>query len=626
MSNSNFKISKIVNRASYEGNPLQIYEVEHKDGSMISRKDMIALCNDKFLTAFRSKYVDGLISVTIEHPNRYYSADTSYLHDNINFFSSEDYEEFDSDPNEYQSFRISFMPMNHLHNAGGADPNNDCLINCIKKFFTDNKKKFFFQPEVLKEQLKIERTDPIPISRMSEVETYMNDVINLGQSITNPYAIHVSGDVEYISPIQTNKVIRIVLNNGHYIIDQKVRKIRDRSFDERTIVLYEFDDGAINSYDGHSESVMTQQEFEELNTVSSSVLLVNSTTFKKSNYVKSQKRKELTLVDIYELYIEMADEMKRESDGKFNFYKTGSFKQMALNYFYDITKAVQPEEITATESQWIEKASYGALTHWESYKGNVVAYDVNSMYPYVMHKNQHYFPMKEGQFQTLDKISEKPEYGIYRAIISKPDGKPYKMFQFNKLNYYTHLTIETAFVYGLTVELIIDGKPNALTYTKDKLMNGAFLFQRYVKELYALKLKKVKGSKDLLSILWGGCTETKLYEYYDHDDRDTNITEAVIFKIHAGDKISIKCHHIKHKLHRTNWGRIKAFVLSYARNHMFYCFRRFEDDIVRINTDCIYLRKDSDLIKTGTNIGNLKLEYKGYIEISGLNKMLKINA
>jgi hypothetical protein len=197
------------------------------------------------------------------------------------------------------------------------------------------------------------------------------------------------------------------------------------------------------------------------------------------------------------------------------------------------------------------------------------------------------------------------------------------MFQFNKLNYYTNLAIETAFVYGLKVELIMDGKPNALTYSKDKVTNGAFLFQKYVKELYDLKRRKVKGSKDLLSVLWGALSESKLYEYYDKEDQDTNIIEASIVKMHAGDNISIKVRHTKQPFFKTNWARLKPFILAYARVKMFYCFRSFEDDIVRVHTDSIYLKKGNNLIKTGDTIGHLKIEYEGNVDIKGLNTLNK---
>jgi hypothetical protein len=621
-SKSSYNIYKIPNRSSYEGNPMQIFEVEGKDESYLSRKEMIKMVNEKFLKSFRDKYVDGLISITIKHEARWFSGEVSWLHDDANFFSADDYDEYDSDPNEYTAFRVSFLPMNHAHDAGGKDEHNDCLINCIKKFFFDNNTRWFFQPETLKETLKIERDDPINIAQMGEVEAYMNSVISHEHKV-EPYAIHVSGDAQYISPIKTNKIIRLVLTNGHYTLDQKVCRIRDRSFDERTIMMFEYTEDGINTFDGENETVISQQDYDTFKSVKSGVLLVNANIFKKSGYIKKLKIKNIGIVDLYHYYIELADEMKKESDGKFNFYKTGSFKQMALNYFYDITKAIQPEDISTTEAEWIDNASYSALTHWEPFKGHVKAYDVNSLYPYVMHKNQHYFPIKAGEFSIIDSLAQKPLFGIYRVKISKLDGKPYKMFQFNKLNYYTNLAIETALVYGLKVELIMDGKPNALIYSKDKVTNGAFLFQKYVKEIYELKQRKVKGSKDLLSVLWGALSESKLYEYYDKEDQDTNIIEASIVKMHAGDNISIKVRHTKQPFFKTNWARVKPFILAYARVKMFYCFRSFEDDIVRMHTDSIYLKKGNNLIKTGDTIGHLKIEYVGNVDIKGLNTLNK---
>jgi hypothetical protein len=46
-SKSSYNIFKIPNRSSYEGNPMQIFEVEGKDGSYLSRKEMIKMVNEK---------------------------------------------------------------------------------------------------------------------------------------------------------------------------------------------------------------------------------------------------------------------------------------------------------------------------------------------------------------------------------------------------------------------------------------------------------------------------------------------------------------------------------------------------------------------------------------------------
>ena len=104
---------------------------------------------------------------------------------------------------------------------------------------------------------------------------------------------------------------------------------------------------------------------------------------------------------------------------------------MALNHFYSLTKAYQPSDISNSESSWINKASCHAVTYWEKFKGNVHIFDINSRYPHVMQKSTNMFPMKEGTWKTIDSIQEKPEYGIYRCIISKVTNDKYKFFVFN---------------------------------------------------------------------------------------------------------------------------------------------------------------------------------------------------
>jgi len=127
----------------------------------------------------------------------------------------------------------------------------------------------------------------------------------------------------------------------------------------------------------------------------------------------------MCLEDAYFSYIEMADEIKKESDGLFNFYKTPTVKDMALNHFYSLTKAYQPEDISNSESSWINNASCHAVTYWENYSGIAHIFDINSRYPHVMQKSTNMYPVKAGTWKIIDSIQEKPEYGIYRCVISK---------------------------------------------------------------------------------------------------------------------------------------------------------------------------------------------------------------
>ena len=79
----------------------------------------------------RKKFKNGIISVSIEYPARWYSADTSYLNEDINFFSLNDYDEFEDDPEEYTAFRFMFIE-SVKPAEGGADLNNDCLAKVLR--------------------------------------------------------------------------------------------------------------------------------------------------------------------------------------------------------------------------------------------------------------------------------------------------------------------------------------------------------------------------------------------------------------------------------------------------------------------------------------------------------------
>ena len=121
-----YDMTRIKNNATYNGAKMRITEIKRKDGEMISRREMIKMCNG-FLAELQNKYKDsdGLVSVTIKYPNRSYSADVSKLHSPINYFHMSQYEEMDDDPEYYEQIRFSFIPFKKSQ-EGGKDEHNDC--------------------------------------------------------------------------------------------------------------------------------------------------------------------------------------------------------------------------------------------------------------------------------------------------------------------------------------------------------------------------------------------------------------------------------------------------------------------------------------------------------------------
>ena len=598
-----YDMSRIKTNASVNGVKLRITDIKRTDGEMLSRKEMITMC-DGFLAELQNKYKDGdgYVSVTIKYPNRYWSADVSKLHSPINYFHMDQYESMGEDPEHYEQIRFSFIPFKKSK-EGGKDEHNDCLINCIRKYCP----KKIIDHGKLKAYLGLERDDPIPVDKVKDVEVYINEYE------TQPYAIFVSGDADYISTLQTNRQIHIVLSKNHYSVNsEKTSKIRRRCYEEKRIVMVDKKGEFYECFDGESSFVMSMKDLYETGN-----LIV------EKNY--SADSKKMCLEDAYFSYIEMADELKKESDGLFNFYKTPTVKDMALNHFYSLTKAYQPEDISNSESRWINNASCHAVTYWENFTGDVNIFDINSRYPHVMQKSTNMFPIKAGTWKTIDSIQEKPEYGIYRCIISKVTNEKYKFFVFNSDDHYTHLDIIMAQGYGLKIELICDGKANFLHYPKDCLVSGQLLFKKYVDDLYPLKLQKVKGAKLLLNILWGALTECKTYKKTVDYDVPFDLSGCEIKKLEASDKLRTHFTKMTEQQFKTNYGRIKPFLLAFARNQFYFSFRKWEHLVVRMHTDSLYLTEvPTDMLPpSDTKLGCLKYEGKYQVQILGLNKVVK---
>jgi len=603
-----YDFKKIKNGYTYNGAKLRITEIRRKDGEYMTRKAMIKMCNT-FLAELRQTYpdADGLVSVSIKYPQRWYSGDVSSFRDPINFFTPSDSLLDFEDPEDYEAIRFQFIPFRRIQ-EGGKDPNNDCLITCLRKYFKANDK--FIDAADLKTQLDLQRGDPIPLTCIKKVENYINN----GEK--NKYAIFVSGDAEYTSEIDSTRHIHLILSNGHFSVNTtKINKSSRVSFDEKPIMIINPVDRSYETFDGETVVVLSKEEYEA----------------KRNEYAHLMVWKDFTpqsnkmeISDAYHYYHEMAEELKEASNGKFNMYRCPTLKNIALNYFYDLTKSVQPEDICNNEAKWINAASSHAVTYWQPYKGEIHAFDVNSRYPHIMQKSTNMFPVKAGKWRSINKIQEKPHFGIYRCSITKKDDKPYKFFVFNDQNFYTHLDVSVALSYGLNIDLIIDGQPNFLHYPKDSLISGSYLFGRYVETLYELKLKGVKAAKPLLSMLWGALSEKKMFK------QTTDITETVDLSGRDITRLQtdtfIRTHYTKHddSQFRTNYGRIKPFVLAYARSQNYFSFRKWEDLIVRMHTDSLYMIEvPSDMLPPSKKLGMLKLEYEGKIEIKGLNKVVK---
>ena len=186
-------------------------------------------------------------------------------------------------------------------------------MNCIKRIIQTHKQKI--DAEELKSTVRLKRNDKIGICHLPKVEQYIKEKTRLD------YAIHVSGGAEYISSIQTNKIIRLILSNGHFTIDEtNMSKKKRIAYEEKKIIMCEFHEGEFKCYDREKYFTMSKEEHDEIdnNPISSDYFIIN-----RKDVPKPKDIKKLDLKQAYDIYIEIAEEMKQATEGRINFYKCG---------------------------------------------------------------------------------------------------------------------------------------------------------------------------------------------------------------------------------------------------------------------------------------------------------------
>ena len=114
------------------------------------------------------------------------------------------------DPETYEEFIVYIS--NPLPPVGGCtseDNHNDCLYRCLLLVYGTRSRlpPSIKTPELLKQNLGLQRDNPVPINGIFNVE-------ELAGTIT----INVSGDYTYKSKRKCKRVINLILTNGHYSI------------------------------------------------------------------------------------------------------------------------------------------------------------------------------------------------------------------------------------------------------------------------------------------------------------------------------------------------------------------------------------------------------------------------
>lgn len=576
-----------------------------------SRKRINKIGNDLSKQLYEEGF-SGNIGNALEYNEYWRSGRNTNIGDNIDLYEVGEYDKDDFDRLGNQTkFKEARFYVYLTDPVGGCSTKyNDCLYYCLKNILKDSLP--FKSPEKLKHFLNVPRFKGIDYKLISLIENKLNIPINL------------SGDYILQSQMDGLKQINLKLINGHYTIDHTFnRKAYNVSYKPRKIMLFKREKTVIIAYDGTNEFEISSDYFNDINSFKTDYILV------------SKQNSKLSFEEEYNKFIYIADTLKDISKGEIDLYKTGTIKRTSLFLFERLSEDIpNPDPIDQIEKEWIENSGIGAIITFTNYEGQAYKYDIKSQYPSILN-SVFLFPVKRGEFKTFsneefDNLKFYP-YGIYRVQISKSDDENInKLFRFNQLNYYTHISLTNAKTLGLEFRLIEDNQPNALLYSRDKCLRSDQIFKRYIEFLFPLKENKTLEKdvrdyiKSIITRLWGVLCETN----ETRNIIDRNCLES--FEIPNNHKI-IQTKPSRNKkqiiidtadndnFYKSSFARLKPFLLSKGRSMISNIMQPHKDYIKKINTDGFISSVKLD-IKTGEKLGDLK--YEGFCS----NVIIKSNA
>lgn len=592
------------------------------DGKAFSRKQIREHLT-QIKNALKEKGIEGYISSAIKTEVGWRTTKSVSLQsdDDVDVFDviyHGGYNDGENDPkiNQMAYFVMAAKP------AGGClddDSNNDCLYDTLSMVLGPNAADILKNPAKFKKDLGLKRTDKVHYNDLSKVEKILE------KRTQHKYKINCSGDFLRLSPVNSVLEINVVLSDGHYTLKKNNKKNKIKAanvhFQNKNLIIYKHKDKeTVEYYDGESLKTMNTHEFNikklTYAIVNGKKQYVNNKYIYLEQKTKNKMKVSQTLIEEYEEYNATAKALLKESNGLINLFKTGTFRDAALNYFERITKTVSTDNISQDEALYILNATYASVMYAKKgYTGDGYKYDFISNYPSIMSSKYFLVPVKKGTFKNLSTKEfqelEYFQYGIYRCKITCDNPL---IFKTNSKNYYTHYDLTHAKKKGLSIELIQDDQPNCLIYSRDCLINGSILFKDYVDTLFQLKQKKVSGSKDVLNILWGALCQKKKKKLYITSNKEYQITnnntfiESIKPAINETD-IFVNTYNIN-SIYLFDYARLGPFLLAYGRKKLLETIHPYIQNIKWAHTDGFITDIELPDLKVGSNLGDLK--YEGY--------------
>ncbi|UZO09083.1 uncharacterized protein OCT59_029320 [Rhizophagus irregularis] len=402
----------------------------------------------------------------------------------------------DADPDYFERFIIYVRDAPPV--AGGCNGElNDCLYECLKYIYGTFSKmpKSIEKPEYIKKALGLNCDAPVPVSYMDKVE-----------QLAGSLALNIVGDSTRISKSKSDRRATLILSEGHYSLALNPGRLHPSKLDRKQKSPFVYREDGVNNvvtiYNGKTVKSLTVGQFQKGK---------NSDSYSFIPIEKNCK------TGIYETFEETYQRIHEERD---------SFLQATKNVGVPANDPLDP-----VEAEWISDAIMGGLIWADNeWKGYGRQYDVTSLYPSIQQSNAN-FLIRQGKFQILKDFVDHRGYALYGLFRASSQGAPKGkvsgndiLFRQNKRGVYTFIDLQRAKKLGLDIQLIQDGKPNALIYDREARIPGTVIFGEYVHFLFNIKNQGgVAGrvAKRVLNTLWGAlCQRKRNYKTLTTDQTD----------------------------------------------------------------------------------------------------------
>ena len=538
----------------------------------------------------------------------------------VDFYDFESEYEYNGDRIQSTFGRFNLL-VKLVPKAGGCDGElNDCLWYCLRDTVNGDVSlmpKSINTPKRLKKYLKVTRDDQIAVSLMPLIEEKMK------------LSIHVVGDMEVVSMTDHKKQVSVTLHNGHFSVAKRHRVqeqlVGCTNTKDKPIVFFDEvygDDSSVSyvAYDGVRKVAIERQVLN--------AFWLRPRGCKHIYRATNRGKTPLSMEDQHKQYLFDAQELKAKSKGLINLFRQLNEKKAACYAFGKLSRNFkEPAPIGEIEGRWIHNTRSGGLIKATPITlEQAWCYDLNKFYSAAMVDAKFTFPTAKGEWHTFTKEEFSSltffKYGMYKCRITNPGGVDCRLFMLNEKSYHTHFTLTTAKEIGLTIELIVDGQPNACLYT-DRV-HGKALFGPFIDVMMGLYDTVDASTKPRVKLitnsLWGGLCQhnESRVDLNKEAELDLNGKEIVHIEPYKGEFLVNLSTYTKR--YKTDYARLGPFITSFARRKMYQHLLPFQQHVHRVHTDGVIVDKPVDL-PIGAKMGEWKIEHEGRCVIHNVNNV-----